>query len=465
MAKRKLTGLRTVLLQYMLLCGGGCALILLIWWGVFMQLISAGFLLPAVTSAQACAEARQTVAEMRTDTFDASAISDLCRYAVVVYPNTDQEAVLQSNMNVRQLKIALNALHGGSGNLGMTQYQYNVKMADGAFCLLQYDYAVPYADPALRGILPDFQTVYLILLVVLLIAWLWLQTHFTVKAFAAETARLAQAIAAIAAQKPADIRADKAKIKEFSSTLQALQTMGTELTDSLQSQWRMEQQRTEQLAALTHDLKTPLTIIRGNAELLAETPLSAAQTQQTGTILRAADRAEQYLTALRAVNAAPAAKASFSLTDWLAELAETGQGLCAPKGIHFSLQGHVQGTLTAARGDVTRAVENLLDNAARCTPAGGSITLTASQQGDLLALTVQDSGPGFTAEALARAGQFLYTDAARPDNGHQGLGLYFARITAQNHGGSLTFANTDRGAAVTLTLHLPAGENTSRNHL
>ena len=62
MAKRKLTSLRTVLLRYLLLCGGGCALILVLWWIIFMQLINIGFLLPAVASAQACSEARETVA-------------------------------------------------------------------------------------------------------------------------------------------------------------------------------------------------------------------------------------------------------------------------------------------------------------------------------------------------------------------------------------------------------------------
>ena len=62
MAKRKLTSLRTVLLRYLLLCGGGCALILVLWWVIFMQLINIGFLLPAVASAQACADARETVA-------------------------------------------------------------------------------------------------------------------------------------------------------------------------------------------------------------------------------------------------------------------------------------------------------------------------------------------------------------------------------------------------------------------
>lgn len=55
------------------LCGGGCALILVLWWGIFMQLIDVGFLLPAVASAQACANARETVAPMTADTFDSPA--------------------------------------------------------------------------------------------------------------------------------------------------------------------------------------------------------------------------------------------------------------------------------------------------------------------------------------------------------------------------------------------------------
>ena len=156
MAKRKLTSLRSVLLRYLLLCGGGCALILVLWWVIFMQLINIGFLLPAVASAQACADARETVASMTADTFDSLQISDLCRWAVV-----QNDTVLQTNMDDRHLKIALNAFHGGSGNLGYTQYQYDVKMADGSFCLLQYDYATPYADPALRDTLPDFQTCYI----------------------------------------------------------------------------------------------------------------------------------------------------------------------------------------------------------------------------------------------------------------------------------------------------------------
>lgn len=452
MAKRKLTSLRSVLLRYLLLCGGGCALILVLWWVIFMHLINIGFLLPAVASAQACADARETVASMTADTFDSLQISDLCRWAVV-----QNDTVLQTNMDDRHLKIALNAFHG-SGNLGYTQYQYDVKMADGSFCLLQYDYATPYADPALRDTLPDFQTCYMLLLALLVIAWLGWQTHCTVRVFAAETACLHRAVDAIAAQQPERIDADGAHLREFSATLHAMQTMGRELTDSLQSQWRMEQQRAEQIAALTHDLKTPLSIIQGNADLLAEDALSADQQTQVEAILRGTDRAQQYMAALRTACAPPATVETFPSHTLVSELAETARALCAPAGVQLILNEQWQGTLCAAQCDLLRATENLLDNAVRYTPRGGTVTLLVTKEKQDFVLRVTDTGPGFTPEALAKAGEMLYTDAARSDAAHQGLGLYFARKVAQSHGGVLVLSNLPAAHGACAELRLPICE-------
>lgn len=453
MAKRKLTSLRSVLLRYLLLCGGGCALILVLWWVIFMQLINIGFLLPAVASAQACADARETVASMTADTFDSLQISDLCRWAVV-----QNDTVLQTNMNDRHLKIALNAFHGGSGNLVLMQYQYDVKMADGSFCLLQYDYALPYADPALRDTLPDFQTCYILLLAVLILVWLGWQTHCTVRVFAAETARLNAAVDAIAARQLEHIDTDGVRIREFAATLQALQTMGRELTDSLQSQWRMEQQRTEQIAALAHDLKTPLAVIQGNADLLAEDDLTAAQHGQVDAILRGTDRARRYLAALRTAGEPPAAKKHMDSHALVQSLAQTARALCAPAGTTFCLEERWQGNLLAAESDFLRAAENLLDNAVRYTPRGGTVTLTTAAEAGLFLLRVTDTGPGFTPEALAKAGEMLYTDAARSDAAHQGLGLYFARKVAQSHGGVLVLSNLPAAHGACAELRLPICE-------
>ena len=147
-------------------------------------------------------------------------------------------------------------------------------MADGSFCLLQYDYATPYADPALRDTLPEFQTCYFVLLAALILVWLagrptapcgslpprppvctarWMPSLRSSPSALTHTARVCESFPPRCMPCRRWPRADR----------------------QLQSQWRMEQQRAEQIAALTHDLKTPLSIIQGNADLLAEDALSA----------------------------------------------------------------------------------------------------------------------------------------------------------------------------------------------
>ena len=106
-----------------------------------------------------------------------------------------------------------------------------------------------------------------------------------------------------------------------------------------------------------------------------------------------------------------------------------------------------QGTLCAAQCDLLRAGENLLDNAVRYTPRGGTVTLLVTKEKQDFILRVTDTGPGFTAEALARAGELLYTEAARSDTAHQGFGLYFARRVALSHSGTLRLSNTPGGCA------------------
>lgn len=81
--------------------------------------------------------------------------------------------------------------------------------------------------------------------------------------------------------------------------MSSLSGMKEALKDSLTRQWDAQQQKKEQLAALTHDIKTPLTVIKGNAELLAETDLSAENWECTDAILANVGSMEQYLEHMR----------------------------------------------------------------------------------------------------------------------------------------------------------------------
>ena len=280
MEKRNLTPLRNVLVRYLVVCGGGSIVILLVWWGLFMSLIRNGFLLPPVTGAQVCSEARDYAATATVETFDPNAIDPLCRYAIL---QAGTAHVLQTNMTASQLKKARNILTGGRQWVvaSYQYYQYVVDMADGARCILQYDYSVPYADPALREVLPDFQTMYILLLILLEVIWLALCTHCTVKVLTGETRKLTKASAAIAAQRPEEIEVSGAKVREFAETLRAMQTMGSQLTASLQSQWKLEQQRAEALLdsyteqrRLTHEFTNHMTALTA---LLDQGDLKGAQ--------------------------------------------------------------------------------------------------------------------------------------------------------------------------------------------
>ena len=174
------------------------------------------------------------------------------------------------------------------------------KLQDGTVCLLQFDYAVPYSDPALRGVLPDMQTVHCILGTLLLIGAVGWSTHRTGRFLTRETEKLTAAAQAVARKDLDSAVFSGAKVREYESALQALQTMGDELTGSLQKQWDMEQRQREQIIRLSHKLKTPLTIIKGNAELLAEDDLTEEQRAQVEAILQGAEQTRAYLGKIRA---------------------------------------------------------------------------------------------------------------------------------------------------------------------
>ena len=315
-----------------------------------------------------------------------------------------------------------------------------------------------HGNAVLQQYLPDFQTCATI---ILLLSWLAagaISTHHFAGLLRRDAALLTGATETIAQQQRLDTPlTGKARVREFGETLTAMEQMRLSLAQSLERQWAMEQQRRLELAALTHDLKTPLTVISGNAELLAEDSLTAAQEEMVNTILHSAIRLQDYVAQLRAMTAegaeADQKKETADLADLVCGWRGIGQSLCAAKQIRFQCPSVPKLELSVYRTSLDRAVSNLLDNAVRYTPVGGQITLTAFREGDRLTIAVEDSGPGFSPEALARGEQAFFTsDASRPQKGHMGMGLYFAGQAAKRHGGSLRLANTEQGARAELVL-------------
>ena len=228
-----------------------------------------------------------------------------------------------------------------------------------------------------------------------------------------------------------------------------------------------ERQRTF-IADASHELKTPLTLIRADAEVLARGLDRQDDRELVEDILQETDRTSVILSDLLVLARLDAGKLEvaskpFDIAVILAEAADRFEARAAGEGIRIVPE--VTGELPT-RGDPERTAQilaALLDNAVRFSPSEGIITVTGRRSGNQIVATVEDAGPGIPDTHLPRIfDRFYRADEARtrgPHGGGTGLGLAIARDLARAQGGELTAGNApgevQSGARFVLTL--PAG--------
>lgn len=446
-------GLTALFWRYLITTGVVVVFLAILWWIALTTLMRCGIVYPANTAAGGVEVVAQA---LTTGELETSEIPYFYRWAIF---DDGGQVRDQGNMDQRHLTYAKAAMAGEQDPQGTFYSQYHrlTRMPDGSICVLQYDYSMPYGAEVLQRRLPEFQTCALIVLLAACLLAGAISTRHFAGLLRRDAALLTSATEAIAQQRLDVPISGRAKVREFGETLAAMDDLRQNLARSLESQWAMEQQRRLELAALTHDLKTPLSVISGNAELLGEDTLTPGQQKSVDAILRSALRVQDYVGQLRAMTGSDAApsqeKEAVAIQELAASWQEVGRSLCSAKQVTFLCPEIPQLKVAVYRRDLDRAVSNLLDNAVRYTPAGGAVTLTVSLTEGLLTIAVEDTGPGFSAEALAHGGQAFYTsDTSRPQDGHMGMGLFFTEQTARRHGGCLRLANTEHGARTELIL-------------
>ena len=202
---------------------------------------------------------------------------------------------------------------------------------------------------------------------------------------------------------------------------------------------RFEAERTRTLAAVGHDLRTPITSLRIRAEMLEEA--------EAGPMIRTLDEMKVMAEGLLAY-----ARGGGDTEESVAvDLAALLERLCEERGAVFrpSADARVRGRPVA----LGRAIGNLVDNALRY--AGGA-RVTLSREGAEAVIAVEDRGPGIAPERLADVLEpFVRGEASRSaGTGGAGLGLSIARTVAQAHGGTLMLANRE-GGGLRATVRLP----------
>ncbi|KGI76034.1 hypothetical protein HMPREF9458_03188, partial [Eggerthella lenta 1_1_60AFAA] len=179
---------------------------------------------------------------------------------------------------------------------GMTRYE-PVTLADGSVCVLVYQYLPQFASKDLRDALPNPQNLLLGALAVLSVLTLVGIAARAARVISRKMEPLADAVRRIE-ERDLDFEVASSRVREIDDVLAAMDGMRASLKDSLEAQWRGEQAQREQIAALAHDLKTPLTVVRGNVDLLLEGELSGEQRACAADVAEGARQMGTYVSAL-----------------------------------------------------------------------------------------------------------------------------------------------------------------------
>ncbi len=213
------------------------------------------------------------------------------------------------------------------------------------------------------------------------------------------------------------------------------------------------------LHSAAHDLRSPMHRMRLRMERALADPVAGASRETVEVTLQDLDHMQRVLTALLqiaeaesgAVGARPEAVAMDVL---LAELVELYQPQAEQQGIAMGVSSEPDRQVMGHRQLLAQAVANLIDNALKFTPAGGSVQLAAHADGARLVLTVADTGPGIPADERGRAVEPFVRLNETPSRDGSGLGLSLAAAVARLHGGSLRLEDNQPGLLVTIDLPL-----------
>lgn len=445
--KKGQTSLRGIFLKYFLAIIGISLVQIIVFLLLLFSIMESGLVLPAnnaefqLKSLQANSNQAVRVTELPLGT----------NYALFDVSQIIKQSDMSSNLK-KEAQLFLK-----KGNQASQGYFIKIERQEGTY-VVHYDLRVHYGQAWLEEHLSNFEFVWVTMFIItwfLFFALVTIRFAHYVKRQMAPLVELTEKIG----QQDLEFSVANTQIKEFNALLESINGMKDSLKESLMKNWLLEEERKEQLSALTHDLKTPLTVIKGNTELLTLTDLSAQQASYVQFSLKNITKVEAYLTELRQLTMTQSlttlerrpVKGEFFLN----KLSEETNALALACGRQLSIEKMCRGdfVLDIDIALMTRAVMNIVSNALDYSAKNSDIHLIFQCDGVFLKLVCENEGIGFSPEALLKGKRLFYrADSSRSQTDHLGMGLYIADNIVSKHDGRLILENHNSGARVTITL-------------
>ncbi|MDO5714538.1 MAG: HAMP domain-containing sensor histidine kinase [Tissierellia bacterium] len=447
---KKSISLRSFFLKYffttiLILLGLGLLLI-----GVFLLAIEKEFILPANAVERRIQHVEQQIKD--SENFDPKIIPYGAKYILF----SKDHKVLQGNMNLSEEKEAISI---AKGNLNTGKNYYKVIPRKEGQCILRYQLKPRFQSELLNQYIPNLEMfIVFIFILLFLLASLAVSIYYA-KNFNKELLKILEVSKKIKAQN-LEFTIQNTKVKELNHILQSMSDMKEALKTSLKKQWEEEQLKKEQVAALAHDIKTPLTIIRGNIEILKEKSLGE-ENEYIYYALKNINDVEEYVKKLHEIAYMEKENTpnieTWDTKEFINEILQQSKILGKEKRLHIVYKDYsYPDKIQMDKRIITRAVMNVINNAIEYSPNKGNLFITTSTTEKYFTMTFEDEGQGFTKEDLKYGKEKFYQgDKSRTSHSHVGLGLYIVNQMIESHGGSLVLENSSSSNGAKVSIQIP----------
>lgn len=444
--------LRTIFGQYMVIAVIGVLLILVLNLLLYGICIKVGAIIPTKQIEQEVATATEKLKLLKA--FREDDIPFYCDYALFSQSGVFQKGTIDVNSANSLWLVAKKG-----GNI-VKPYRIAVINCENKILLLRYRITAQFRNDALRGAFVAADLVFVAEMLIVIILYLFLVSYWFEKFLGKKIDKLLTVTEKIERQ-DLDFKIESSGLAEINRAMEALDHMRQALKESLAQQWKTEKLRQNQISALTHDLKSPLTIIQGNMELLCDTILSDEQTECVQYITSGADQLQRYIKALLDLTGVTQdytlKKEKMSTAIFLEEIKISVKGLCAAKNIQLEWkESCCNNQICVDFEQMLRAIINIVSNAIEHSPENGSILFVIHDSNPFFQMSIIDTGGGFSPQVIKHATeQFYMGDESRNSKVHYGIGLYSTNEIVNYHSGQLILENDKEVNGAKVTIKIP----------
>ena len=246
-----------------------------------------------------------------------------------------------------------------------------------------------------------------------------------------------------------NFQVDYSSKDELGQLCASFEMMRSTLESNFSEMWRQMEERKQLNAAFAHDLRTPLTVLKGYNEILQSNsdPIIKETAVTMGKHIFRLERYVDSMRHLRRLEDAQPKSDKSNLSRYVAAIADSAKILCKQNGKILSIQNNISDSpICLDYTFISQVNNNLISNALRY--AKSKVHITYANNNDGFYLSVSDDGRGFSKDILRKATSPYFTEEENHTE-HFGLGLYICKILCEHHNGYLKIENCSNGAKVT----------------